>query len=75
MGVKEMYMRHSVEDFCKKISVMYDKSIQLHRERYGGGTGAVAGGEYDRKSVETLIEDIQSLAGDVYNDREPYEGK
>ena len=70
-----MYMRHSVEEFCKKISVMYDKSIQLHRERYGGGDGHAAGGYYDQKGVQALIEDIQALAGDVYNDREPYEGK
>ena len=70
-----MYMRHSVEEFCKKISVMYDKSIQLHRERYGGGDGHTAGGHYDQKGVQALIEDIQALAGDVYNDREPYEGK
>ena len=68
-------MRHSVEEFCKKISVMYDKSIQLHRERYGGGDGHTAGGHYDQKGVQALIEDIQALAGDVYNDREPYEGK
>ena len=68
-------VKHSVEDFVKKCNVIYNKSIQLHRLRYGGGPGgATAGGEYNKKEVIGLIEDIQSLAGDIYNDREYYEG-
>jgi len=32
--IKESPKSHSVEDFYKKTSVLHEKAIELHRERY-----------------------------------------
>jgi len=59
-------MQHEISDLTKKISVMYDKSLMLHRMRYD-----LPSDKQDPIAIKALIEDIQALAGDIYNDREP----
>lgn len=57
-------MLHEISDLTKKISVMYDKALILHRMRYD-----LPKDKQDPILIKTLIEDIQALAGDIYNDR------
>ena len=47
---------HSVEDFYKKINVIHDKAIELHRERYK------TSGSYDETRCKFLVDDIKYLA-------------
>lgn len=61
---------HKISDIVHKVNVMYEKSILLHRMKYGG-TGVV-NGQYDRQAVDALIAEIQQLAGEIYNDREKH---
>lgn len=58
-------MQHSIADMAKKISVMYDKSLLLYRLKYDTPVD-----RQDERLINTLISDIQALAGDIYNDRE-----
>ena len=47
---------HSVEDFYKKINVLHDKAIELHRERYK------TSGSYDETRCKFLVDDIKYLS-------------
>ena len=60
-------MLHKISDLTKKVSIMYDKSLLLHRLKYDTP-------KHDRnqQTINMLVADIQSLAGDIYNDRTPY---
>ena len=46
----------TVEELYKKISVLQEKALQLHRERYK------TSGSYDKIKCRYLVEDIQALA-------------
>lgn len=50
-----------------KVNVMYSKSMILHRLKYDTPKD-----QRDEKMIEILIDDIRALAGDIYNDRDPY---
>jgi len=52
-------MSHSVEDFYKKVALMHEKSIELHRERYK------VQGSYDKIACQVLLDDIRALALEV----------
>ena len=52
-------MSHSVEDFYKKVALMHEKAIALHRERYKKQ------GTYDKVACEVMIDDIKALALEV----------
>jgi hypothetical protein len=60
-------MLHKVSDLTKKVSVMYDKSLLLHRLKYDTPAHL-----RDDLTIQVLIDDIRQLAGDIYNDRAPY---
>tara|TARA_B100001175_G_scaffold296302_1_gene285107 strand:+ start:542 stop:742 length:201 start_codon:yes stop_codon:yes gene_type:complete len=47
---------HSVEDYYKKINVLHDKAIELHRERFK------TSGSYDKTRCKFIIDDIKYLA-------------
>lgn len=60
-------MHHRISDLTRKVSVMYDMSLRLHRLKYDTPLE-----KQDRHLIDHLIADIQAMAGDIYNDREPY---
>ena len=51
---------HSVEDYYKKINVLHDKAIELHRERFK------TSGTYDKTRCKFLVDDIKYLARLIY---------
>ena len=60
-------MYHKVSDLTRKISVMYDLSLKLHRLKYDTPKH-----DQDHVLIDNLIADLQQMAGDIYNDRDPY---
>jgi len=52
----------------EKVSAMHGLAVQAHREKYKKAPGE----EYDVEYVTHLVEQIQALAGDLYNDRTPH---
>ena len=49
-------MSHSVEEYYRRCSVLHEKAIELHRERYKKSSG------YDNTRCKFLIDDIKALA-------------
>ena len=60
-------MYHKISDLTRKVSAMYDLSLRLHRLKYDTPAHA-----QDNILIDNLVVDIQALAGDIYNDRNPY---
>ena len=58
-------MQHTIQQLMDKISAMHGLAVQAHREKYR----AAPGEPYDVDGVTHLVEQIQALAGDIYNDR------
>jgi hypothetical protein len=56
-------MKHSVEELTHKITVMYEKCIELHRIYYSSPEN-----NPDMIDVVYRIEDIQALAREIAND-------
>ena len=46
----------TVEELYEKISVLKEKALMLHRERYK------TSGNYDKTKCQYLVDDIQSMA-------------
>jgi len=65
---KEENMLHKVSQMCDKISVMYEKSMNLRRMKYDTPKE-----DQDTYQIDILIEDIQALARDIANDTQPYQ--
>lgn len=61
-------MQHTIQELMEKISAMHGLAVQAHREKYKKAPGE----EYDFAHVTHLVEQIQALAGDIYNDRTPH---
>lgn len=61
-------MQHKISEMCDKVTVMYEKSINLRRMKYD--TPKL---EQDRILIDALVADIQALAGDIFNDKIPHE--
>ena len=61
-------MQHSIQQLMDKISAMHGLAVQAHREKYR----AAPGEPYDVDGVTHLVEQIQALAGDIYNDKTPH---
>lgn len=57
-------MQHKISEFCDKISVMYDKSMNLRRLKYD-----VPKEKQDELAIKLLVADIQALAADIANDK------
>ena len=49
-------MSHSVEEYYRKIDVLHERAILLHRERYK------TTGEFDKTRCKFLVDDIKYLA-------------
>ena len=60
-------MQHKISQLCDKISVMYNKSMELRRLKYDTPTY-----NKDEALISHLITDIQALAGDIYHDKEQH---
>ena len=50
-----------------KVSAMHGLAVQAHREKYKSHTK-----EYDVQLVTHLVEQVQAMAGDIYNDKTPH---
>ena len=61
-------MIHSIEDLIRRINVMHDKALQLHRLR--NEFSEISGKEYDKITCNQILGDIQTIALLIANDRE-----
>lgn len=61
-------MLHTIEELIKRLEVMKDKAIELHRVR--NQYSELSGKEYDRIKAQALLDDIQAMAKLIANDRE-----
>lgn len=61
-------MQHTVQQLMEKVSAMHGLAVQAHREKYRSAPGE----PYDVHLVNHLVEQIQALAGDIYNDKTPH---
>ena len=66
-------MIHSIEDLIRRINVMHDKAVELHRVR--NQYSNISGKTYDKDACKYLIDDIQELALGIAMDREGDEVK
>ena len=65
--IEGIIMYHKISDLTRKVSAMYDLSLRLHRMKYDTPAHA-----QDHILIDNLVLDIQQLAGDIFNDRQPY---
>ena len=61
-------MQHTIQQLMEKVSAMHGLAVQAHREKYR----AAPGEPYNIEYVTHLVDQIQALAGDIYNDRTPH---
>lgn len=61
-------MQHTIKQLMDKVSAMHTLAIQAHREKYKKAKGE----PYNVDEVTILVEQIQALAGDLYNDKTPH---
>ncbi len=61
-------MLHTIEDLIQRLDVMKDKAIELHRIR--NQYSQLSGKTYDKTIANALLDDIQSMAMLIANDRE-----
>jgi hypothetical protein len=61
-------MLHTIEQLIERINLMKDKAIELHRLR--NQFSEISGKEYDKIACKALLDDIQSIANLIANDRE-----
>jgi len=66
-------MQHTIEELIKRINVMHDLAIQVHRLRNEFSEQAEK--DYDYDTCNHLIEQIQSLALGIANDKQGTEIK
>ena len=61
-------MLHTIEELIERLNVMKDKAIELHRLR--NQYSELSGKDYDRVLCQALLEDIQSMAKLIAEDRQ-----
>lgn len=66
-------MQHTIEQLIERLNVMKDKAIELHRIR--NQYSELSGKEYDKVACKVLIDDIQSMALLIANDKQGTEIK
>ena len=66
-------MLHTIEELIKRINLMHDKAIELHRLR--NQYAEISGKQYDKVSCQAILDDIQSIARLIAEDREGNEIK
>lgn len=60
-------MQHPIEDWIKRINVMKDLCIQAHRLR--NEFAEISNKEYDAATCKHLLEQVQSLALGIANEK------
>lgn len=65
LEIKGEAMIHTIQQLMEKVSAMHGLAVQAHREKYKTEKGK----PYDVDKVTYLVEQIQALAGDIYNDK------
>jgi len=60
-------MLHKISQMCDKVSVMYEKSMVLRRLKYDTPKE-----RQDKDQIDMMVQDIQALARDIANDKQPY---
>lgn len=61
-------MLHTIEDLIERLEVMKDKAIELHRVR--NQYSELSGKTYDKTRCQALLDDIQSMARSIAEDRQ-----
>ena len=66
-------MLHKISQMCDKVNVMYTKSMNLRRLKYD--IPKATRNKEEEFHINELVQDIQALAMDIANDRQPYDKK
>ena len=66
-------MLHTIEELLQRINLMHDKAIELHRLR--NQYAEISGKQYDKVQCRAILDDIQSIARLIAEDREGNEIK
>jgi hypothetical protein len=61
-------MIHTIEQLIERLNVMKDKAVELHRLR--NQYSDLSGKEYDKAACKALLDDIQSMARLIAEDRQ-----
>ena len=61
-------MLHTVEDLIERLEAMKNKAIELHRLR--NQYSELSGKKYNKIACDALLNDIQSMARSIAEDRE-----
>lgn len=61
-------MQHTIEELIRRLEVMKDKAIQIHRLR--NEFSEISNKEYDKATCNHLLEQIQQMALAVAKDTE-----
>ena len=61
-------MLHKISDMCDKVTVMYERSMNLRRLKYDTPKE-----NQNKNEIDMLVADIQELARDIGNDTMPYQ--
>ena len=61
-------MLHKISEMCDKVTVMYERSMNLRRLKYDTPKE-----NQDKNEIDMLVSDIQALARDIANDTSPYQ--
>ena len=61
-------MLHTIEELIKRLNVMKDKALELHRIR--NQYSEISGKEYNRARAQELLDDIQMMAKLIAEDKE-----
>jgi hypothetical protein len=61
-------MLHTIEDLIERLEVMKNKAIELHRVR--NQYSELSGKKYDQVQAQALLDDIQSMAKLIAEDRQ-----
>lgn len=61
-------MQHTIEDLIKRLEVMKDKAIQIHRLR--NEFAEISHKEYDKATCKHLLDQIQQMALTIAKDTE-----
>ncbi len=65
---KRINMQHTIEDLIRRINVMHDKAVQLHRLR--NEFSEISYKKYDQVTCKVILDDIQFLALGIAMDKE-----
>ena len=66
-------MLHTIEELIERLNVMKDKALELHRLR--NQYSKLSGKDYDQIACQAILEDIQSMAKLIAEDRQGNEIK